>query len=276
MQAKKGPALLQESVGVLKSRMGTFFPGSHVIFRGHDLHVDLKDMDWMELYVFGITGRRFSPEQLRLMHSIWTTTSYPDVRLWNNRVAALAASSRSTGNLGISAALAVSEASIYGRGIDIRAITFLMETRKSLDAGISLEECVRAEFDKHRSIAGFGRPLINGDERNGHMLALVRELGLDQGAYLKLAFAVEEFLFAGRWRMKMNYAGLVAGLAADLGFSPREYYHFLFPAFLAGMQPCFIEAAERPEGTLYPLRCKDVIYSGVPPRSWRERKQGGV
>lgn len=274
MSDKKGPELLQQHVGVLKSRMGTFFPGSHVIFRGHDLHADLKDMDWMALYVFGITGRRFSSEQLRLMHSIWTTTSYPDVRLWNNRVAALAASSRSTGNLGIAAALAVSEASIYGRGIDIRAITFLMETRKRLDAGTSLEECVRAEFDKHRSIAGFGRPLINGDERNGHMLALVRELGLDQGPYLKLAFAVEEVLFAGRWRMKMNYAGLVAGLAADLGFSPREYYQFLFPAFLAGMQPCFIEAAERPEGTLYPLRCEDVIYSGVPQRSWRERKQG--
>ena len=31
----KGPDLLQENVGVLKSRMGTFYPGSHVIFRGH-------------------------------------------------------------------------------------------------------------------------------------------------------------------------------------------------------------------------------------------------
>ncbi len=55
-----GPALLQENVGVLKSRMGTFYPGSHVIYRGHDLHKDLKDMDWVELYVFGITGRRFT------------------------------------------------------------------------------------------------------------------------------------------------------------------------------------------------------------------------
>lgn len=269
----KGPALLQEHVGVLKSRMGTFFPGSHVIFRGKDLHADLKDMDWMELYVFGITGRRLSPEQLCLLHSVWTYTSYPDVRLWNNRVAALAGSSRSTGNLGIAAALAVSEASIYGRGIDMRAIDFLLRTRKRLQAGGALEDCVRAELDAHRSIAGYGRPLINGDERNQHILALAEKLGLDKGQYLHLAFDIENFLFAGRWRMKMNYGGLAAALMADLGFSAQEYYLFMFPAFLAGMQPCLIEASERPEGTLYPISCNDILYEGPPQRPWRKAEK---
>lgn len=268
----KGPAALHENMGVLKSRMGAFFPGSHVIFRGKDLHAELKDMDWIELYVYGITGRRYSQEQLRLMHSIWTYTSYPDVRLWNNRVAALAASSRSTGNLGAAAAMAVSEASIYGRGIDMRAITFIRETREHLESGGTIEECVRKELDERRSIAGYGRPIINGDERNRHLLQLANSLGLDQGPHLKLVFAIEEFLYAGRWRMKMNYGGLVAGLAADLGLSPREYYQFMFPAFLAGVQPCFIEAAENTEGTLYPVRCEDVSYTGVPQRSWNGRK----
>lgn len=267
-QQTKGPNLLQENVGVLKSRMGTFYPGSHVIFRGHDLHTDLKDMDWIELYVFGITNRRFTKEQLRLMHSIWTYTSYPDVRLWNNRVAALAGSSRSTGNLGVAAALAVSEASIYGRGIDMRAIDFLIRTRQQIDAGADLTGCIRQELDIHRSIAGYGRPLINGDERNQHMLALAQSLGLDQGPYLQLALSIEETLFNGRWRMKMNYAGLVAALIADVGFSPREYYLFLFPAFLAGMQPCYIEASDRPEGTLYPIPCADIVYEGESQRAW--------
>ena len=270
---KKGPDLLQHHVGVLKSRMGTFVPGSHVIFRGKDLHADLKDMDWMELYVFGITGRHFSPEQLRLMHSVWTYTSYPDVRLWNNRVAALAGSARSTGNLGVAAALAVSEASIYGRGIDMRAIDFLLRTRKHLQDGGVLEDCVRGELDHHRSIAGYGRPLINGDERNQHMLALAEKLGLNKGPYLQLAFSIENFLFAGRWRMKMNYAGLVAALLADFEFTPREYYLFLFPAFLAGMQPCLIEASERPEGTLYPMSCNDILYEGKSPRAWRKTEK---
>lgn len=267
-QQTKGPNLLQENVGILKSRMGTFYPGSHVIFRGHDLHTDLKDMDWVELYVFGITNRRFSKEQLRLMHSIWTYTSYPDVRLWNNRVAALAGSSRSTGTLGMAAAMAISEATIYGRGIDMRAFDFLIRTRQKTEAGGDLAECIREELDTHRSVAGYGRPLINGDERNQHMLSLANQLGLDQGPYLQLAMRIEETMLASRLRMKMNYAGLVAALIADIGLTPHEYYLYSFPAFLAGMPPCFIEASERPEGTLYPIPCADILYEGESQRAW--------
>jgi citrate synthase len=205
------------------------------------------------------------------MHSIWTYTSYPDTRIWNNRVAALAGSSRSTGSLGVAAALAISEASIYGRGIDMRAIEFLICTNKQLEAGGNLEECIRQELELHRSIAGYGRPLVNGDERNQHTLALAQRLGLDQGPYLRLAFSIQDTLLAGRWRMKMNYAAVAAALGADLGLSSREYYLFMFPAFLAGMQPCFIEASDRTEGTLYPVPCTEILYEGESKRPWLNR-----
>jgi hypothetical protein len=264
-----GPTLLQENVGVLKSRMGTFYPGSHVIFRGHDLHKDLKGMDWVELYVFGITGRRFTREQLRLLHSIWTYSSYPDVRLWNNRVAGLAGSSRSTGTLGLAAALAVSEASIYGQGSAMRAMDFLIRTHRQLSEGGDLEECIRLELELHRSVSGYGRPLVNADERIEPLLTLARSLGLDQGHYLRLALDVEEKLLAGRWRMKMNYASLITALGADIGLTSREFYLFMFPLFLSGMPPCFTEASERPEGTLYILACSDILYEGKPQRPWR-------
>ena len=264
----RGPNLLQENVGVLKSRMGTFYPGSHVIFRGHDLHKDLKDMDWVELYVFGITGRRFTKEQLRLLHSIFTYSSYPDVRLWNNRVAGLAGSARSTGTLGLAGALAVSEASIYGQGSAMRAMDFLIRTRRQLDEGGDLEECIRQELELYRSVSGYGRPLVNADERIEPLLTLAKSLGLDHGSYLRLALDVEEKLLAGRWRMKMNYAALITALGADIGLTSREFYLFMFPLFLSGMPPCFIEASDRAEGTLYPLACSDILYEGQPQRTW--------
>jgi hypothetical protein len=266
-----GPELLQQRIGKLKSRMGGFVPGSHAIFRGHDLHADLKDLDWVALYVFGITGRRFSAAQIRLMNAIWTTTSYPDARLWNNRVAALAGSARSTGNLGISAALAVSEASIYGAGIYVRSIEFLLGAQRHVDAGGAIADFARQELAKHRSIAGYGRPLTSADERIAPMMALVRELGFADGPYLRLAFAVEEVLLAGRWRLRMNYGALAAALAADMGLTPREYYLFVFPAFLAGMAPCYIEAAECPEGSLFPVPCTHIVYEGMAKRPWFAR-----
>jgi hypothetical protein len=270
----KGPELLRENAGVLKSRMGTFYPGSHVIFRGHDLHEDLKDMDWLELYVFGITGRRFTKEQLRLMHAMWTCTSYPDVRLWNNRVAALAGSSRSSGTLGLAAALAVSEASIYGGGILARTVDFFVRTQRRMENGEDLAACLNEELAERRIIGGYGRPIINADERIRHLLALARDLGLDQGPHLRLAFAVEEQLLAsGRWRLKMNYAALIAALGADIGLTTREFSLLMFPMFLAGMPPGYIEASDRPEGTLYPIPCSDILYEGEPSRTWHRQEK---
>ena len=92
----RGPEKLLENENHWETRMGGWFPGERVVYRGQDLHVDLKDMSWMELYVYGITGRRFDEKQLKILNAIWANTSYPEPRLWNNRVAALAGTARST------------------------------------------------------------------------------------------------------------------------------------------------------------------------------------
>lgn len=260
--------MLRQNAGRLRSRMGAFFPGERTIFRGRDLHGELKDMSWLELYLFGITGRQFSAAQLRLMNALWVFTSYPDPRLWNNRVAALAGSARSTGNLGVSAALAVSEAHIYGRGNEVQAIHFFVSCQRRLAAGAALGECVDDEMARHGRIAGYGRPLINADERIAPTMALARELGLDGGFHVALAYRLEQFLLDGGRKLRLNYGGLVSAFGADLGLDPQEFYLYMFPSFLAGMQPCFIEARQRPEGSLFPLACTDILYEGVPRRDW--------
>lgn len=268
-----GPQLLRQNVGRLKSRVGGCFLGSHVMFRDKDLHAELADARFIDLFLFGITGRRFSERELRLLEALWCYTSYPDARIWNNRVAALAGSARSTGNLGVSAALAVSEAAVYGRGIDIRVSCFLIRTRAELAAGGELGDCVRRELSKHRSLAGYGRPVSNRkDERLDPILSLAGSLGLADGPHVRLAHDVERFLLDSRLRMRMNYAAIVAALTADLGLSPREHYLFGYPAFLAGMTPCYMDAAERPEGTLLPLPCDAVAYEGAGKRPWTRPK----
>ena len=264
----RGPLLLAQTVGRIRSRVGAVFIGSHAVFRGKNLHAELGDAGWLDLYLFGITGRRFSAPELRLLEAIWTGTSYPDARIWNNRVAALAGTTRSTGNLGVSASLAVSEAKIYGLSPSYRAIEFIVRLQSHIEAGGELRPLVERELLEHRSVGGYGRPVNGGkDERIEPLLKLAQSLGLADGPYLKLAYAVDEYLSA-RARQRMNLAGFVAGLAADIGLSPREHYFFLFPVFLAGMVPCYMDAAERPEGTILPLPCNGVAYLGVAKRRW--------
>ncbi len=264
-----GPELLRAHAGKLKTRMGACYPGSHAVFRGHDLHAELRQMDWVELYVFGITGRRFTPAQIRLMHAIWVHTSYPDARLWNNRVAALAGSARSSANLGIAAALAVSEATVYGGQAGIRAIEFLLRTQQRIEQGAHVEELVLAELGKRR-IYGYGRPINSTDERIPWLMNLARELGLGDGPHVRLAFEVERILVSRRAQLKMNYAALHAALVADMGLSAREYQLLRIPTFLAGMPPCLVDAAEKPEGSLFPMPCEAIAYEGVGKRNWRD------
>jgi hypothetical protein len=268
----RGPQLLEQHVGRLITSIGTFFPGERVVFRGHDLFTSLKEMDWLQLYLFGITGRRYTPQQMRVLHVFWTHNSYPDARLWNNRVAALAGTARSTGALGIAAALAVSEAKIFGGASQLRSCEFLTRAKKMRDDGADLETLVRAEIKEKRGIGGYGRPIVPTDERIAPIMAIVREQGLDNGPHLKLAFEVERILLQGRWRWHINSVGLAAALAADCGMSPREFYLLSMPVFLAGMPPCYLDALDKPEGLLFPVPCRMLSYEGVPRRRWNVAK----
>jgi hypothetical protein len=243
---------LLENHGRLRTTMGACYPGSHAIFRGENLHADLRQLEWVALYLFGITGRRFSSQQVQLVNALWVYTSYPDARLWNNRIAALAASVRSTPALGISAALAVSDAKIYGGQPGVRAIEFLLRVQE-------LHE---------KRIYGYGRPINSIDERIPWLMDLVRQLGFDQGAHIKLAFDIERILLPRNAHLRMNYAALHAALIADMGLSVREYQLLRIPTFLAGMPPCYREAAEKEEGTLFPILCSDIAYEGVAKRRW--------
>lgn len=263
-----GPQLLEQYAGRLVTRAGACFLGERAVFRGLDLHAALKDMDWLELYLFGITGRRFTPQQIAVLQATWVYTSYPDARIWNNRVAALAGSARSTASLGIAAALAVSDARIYGGSSSLRAIEFLLEARLGMERGKPLAGLVVAALHGGY-IYGFGRPLSAADERIEPMMALLREHNLDRGVHVELAFEVEKILVGQNPALRINYGALVAAVAADFGFSPLEYYLFRIPAFLAGMPPCYLEAAEKPAGLLFPLPCRVMLYEGTVRRPWQ-------
>jgi hypothetical protein len=267
----QGPKTLLECEDHWVTDMGAWFPGERVVFRGKDLFQELGDSSWMGLLLYGITGREFNEKQLRLFEGIWTiSTSYPDPRLWNNRVAALAGSARSTSALGVGAATAVSEASIYGRRPATYSIDFMFRTKTKLELGIGLPEIIRLELKKYRTIFGYGRPVVQTDERIEPLMTIVNQLGFANGEFIKLAFSIENVLLDGRWRMHMNIGAVIAALAADQDFTARELSEYLVLCFSAGILACNIDAYTKPAGSLFPLHCNRIRYQGVSSRSWNK------
>jgi hypothetical protein len=99
-------------------------------------------------------------------------------------------------------------------------------------------------------------------------LNLARSLGLADGPHVQLAHDVDRYLLESRLRIRMNYGAIAAALTADLGLSAREHYLYGHPSFLAGMLPCYIDAAERPARSFLPLPCSGVAYQGAAKRRW--------
>ena len=260
---------LIESEENWQTDLGGSIPGERVVVRGKDLFSELSDFTWLKLLLFMITGREFGDKQLELLDKIWALTiSYPDPRIWNNRIGALAGTVRSTGSLGVSAGSAVSEAKIYGGQANIAAIDFIFECAKRVDSGESLESIVKSELKTSRAIYGYGRPIANGDERIEPIKKIMLKNGYENGKHVQLAYEIEKILKAGRWRFQMNITGLAAAVGADMGFTVKEYYLWLVNGFNAGITACYADALKKKEGSLFPLRCDRIKYSGVNKRKW--------
>ena len=229
-----------------KTSMGGGLIGDKVFLRGKNLLEELRTYSWFELLLFGITGRNFSKAQLSLFEAIWViSTSYPDPRIWNNRVSTLAGTTRSTGSLAIAGAIAVSEAEIYGQLPMVRVIDFLKRAKKKIDEGKNLKAIVTEEINKNKKIYGFGRPVATGDERIKPLLDSAKEFGFSNGYFVKLIFEIEKILLEKSPKLRMNVAALDAALCADQGFSVREFYYFMALCFSAGFVFCGLDAQDK-------------------------------
>lgn len=248
---------------------GAWFPGESVLYRNLNLFTDFKDKSWICLLMFGITGRMPKNNESKLVEEIWKlSTSFPDPRLWNNRVAALAGTARSTGNLALASATAISEATIFGRRADIRTIDFLKKIRQLEINANDIDDYLLGYLKKYRALPGFGRPVVSNDERIAPLMEIVDSLGFDSGPHLLMINRIENFLTKNKYRFKANIAAYCAALLADIGFNQREYYLIALLSFSAGIIPCYLDGAEHSEGSFFPLRCEVINHVGTKNRKW--------
>lgn len=263
-----GPSLLEQYEDNWKTEAGAWFPGERVVVKGEDLFASFKSSGWMEYLLFVITGKR-DPKLAGLIESIWVyCTSFPDPRLWNNRVAMLASTAGSTGVLGISAGIAVSEAKVYGLKPIKGASDLFIKIKEKIDEGLLLTDVVSREMKTHKVIYGYGRPLASCDERIVPTIQLAEELGFASGCYLKQALEIEKILYK-KYKMKMNIAAVYSALMLDAGLSVKDTYYLACLSFSAGMFAPFIEAQEKPLGAFFPLRVSRLNYEGIEgQRAW--------
>lgn len=248
---------------------------SSVLLRGRDLFAELSNKTWMEYQLFAVTGRE-DPILARLIEAIWVIcTSYPDPRLWNNRIAALAGTARSTGHLAVAGAVAVTEAGIYGGQPILRVADFLSRTHRQLQQGLELQQILHAERQQTGKIYGYGRPGFGEDERIQPLLNYIEGVGIERGSFTELVFTITEHFDRSKPRLQPNIAAPFTGLLLDQGLSAREIYYLYILGFCGGFLPCFMDAQAQPQGALFPLRSGRINYRGAAPRYWSQSQMDG-
>lgn len=260
---------LLESEHSWQSNMGGSILGERVVFRGKDVFSEFKDWSWIEMLYFCVSGNQPSNESIKFLNGLYCMCfNYPDPRIWCNRVAALAGTASSTAQLGVSAGSSATEAQIYGGPTGLRAMDFLFRLKNDLGKGLSISEVVRKEIRINKVVFGYGRPILPIDERVKPALELLAELNLHEREYLLLALEVEKYLISSRYKLHLNIAGVFAAFCADDGLKRDDIYYLTTSSFSIGMLACYIEANDKPEGALFPLRCKSISYEGANSRQW--------
>lgn len=260
------PRDFEAAIGHVVTQAGGFFPGLGARVRGLPLHDHASARSWFDLYLFSLTGRQFSSAAIEMLETVWTYTSYADPRIWNNRIAALAGSARASAGLAIGAAIAASDAHIYGLGPILECYDFLRSHANDDDE--QLRTAVRAHRRRKQRFGGYGRPIVAEDERIAPLMKRARGLGLDKGAAVKTAFRLEQLLAREGLALKMNYGAMVAAFCVDLELDRAAAEAYVATLFLGGMPAVWKEARDQPCGVLFPIPVEMIEYDGQMPRKW--------
>jgi hypothetical protein len=250
----------------LRAYAGFVKVGDYAQFLDKDVHKDMLDWSWMRAWIYGSTGMELSEAQVKFLESMMVYTAYPDVRLWNNRIAGLTANARAPASLGLAAGMAMAAAFIFGGQVGMQGIRFIRRALKARQAGESIEPLIAEDMRRYKRMAGYGRPFVSKDERIEPLLNRLAELGLKTGPHYALAMEVGELLQQRKAFLAPNFSAAVTAIVADMGITEETYSVFLSQLLSLGMPACYREWRDAPEGSLMSTAVEQVQYVGPPAR----------
>ncbi|MBL4764938.1 MAG: hypothetical protein JKX67_06620 [Colwellia sp.] len=251
--------------GRIVSSRGGWKIGSGVQNCGYDMMNDLVGKtSHMQVVVLNATGRLPSKAIADWIGSVHICLSWPDPRIWCNRIGALAGSSRTSSVAASNLGALASESTSYGPKTLISGVEFIQEALQKVSNGISVDDFITNETNKYAGkphLMGYARPIAKGDERIAAMEKVTKNLGFPIKEHLSLAYKIEAIL-STRFDESMNINGYMSAFLVDQGFTATEVYRIFSAFVISGVTACYADTADRLEGSFAPLKTNDIIYKG--------------
>jgi len=259
--------------GRIVSQRGGWKIGEGVKCCGYDMMEDLVGKtSYMQVVILNATGRLPSKALADWVEAIHICLSWPDPRIWCNRIGALAGSARTSCVAASTLGVLAAESKSYGIKPLINGVEFIQRAFTETHNGLSLKNFIAQEVKRNGGkpyLMGYIRPIAKGDERIPSMEEVTKQLGFTIGEHLSLAYEIEVQLNK-EYDETMNINGYVAAFLSDQGYSPQEVYRIFSAVVVSGVTSCYTDTKGRIEGGFSPLKTSDVTYSGKAPRTIRE------
>jgi len=255
---------------IIKSRKGGWFPGKGVFNHGYNMMDDfVGKKSYMQIVLLNATGRLPDRKIADWFEAIHICLSWPDPRIWCNQIGALAGTSRTSVVAATVSGILASDSRAYGAKTIKGGLEFIQNAFIQYSSGKTVEEIVNAECAKNAGkpyIMGFARPIAKGDERVEAMERTAKNLDLEIGKHLKLAYQIEQILIE-KFDESMNINGYMSAFLSDNGFTPDEAYRICSFVVASGVTACYVDSKDKEAGTFLPLHCDDIKYTGKAQRN---------
>jgi hypothetical protein len=264
---------------VISTRVAKHLFGENLYF-GHRAIGDLLGEESITgLVAMGVSGRRATREQRRVLDDLAVICNSADPRIWPLKLTRLVGSYGGTVAAFCAGQLAV-EGERIGYWITGYAAQGLAELRAAvgdrIDDAEAVEAEVRAFVARRGRVTGFGAPLRPSDERMDALRRYVRGTSLERGVHWRLQEALAA-LVEGKKGIPRNIGLGLAAVMLDLGYTSTEISplaHFMTENVYVA-NACEAAAQRSPEMQRVPD--EHVEYAGAPrresPRSLARRHE---
>jgi hypothetical protein len=202
---------------LIKTKIGISCQGQEAgleVIRGKNALRDFQGWGYWRHLIFLASGADIGDKNDRVLTDILISCNYVDLRIWCNTVAFLMAQDGVTSSYAYAGTLAATYGTTYGVGPCTAAAELLVEFEKCISLKSSLPHWVKSR----PGFPGFLRPVKESDERNPFFLHILKNYGVTNLKYVRLAFLLEKVANQyGNKKYEINGGGLLAAILLDLG-----------------------------------------------------------
>jgi citrate synthase len=260
--------------GKIYSRKGGWTMGQGIQSHGYSLLDEIHGKATMtQLMIMNITGSLPEARLAQFVDGFFICLSWPDTRIWCNKIGVFSALTRSSITAAIAAGGLAGDSKIYGAGT-ARAVSKFVDLayQQIIEKRLSIKDFFdNFAYERGKLKApGFARPLAKGDERIPAMTRLARKLGYKTGTYMQMVTDMEAYLVESQGE-GMNLAGYFTAFMKDQGFSVDEIEGIAAFAVSGGVYAAYFEYINQSPNSFLPLRVNDIEYIGPEARKVPKR-----